>query len=330
MAKIIKYIVLLIFSFLWFLGCSKPFSDYLFDQKILKDDFRYGDLYRLSNLPKFKKPLEKCKQFSKKEKVKISLFLAGDSFTEDKRISKKDFVADSYFRGNVAEANEDLPVVATKKVLIIETVERHFRERFTEPWKNWDINLKNNEDKFNISIPYLLSLNMPYNEKLHQASLFGFDVILYIKEWKALLNYYLFNRIDEKVYLSKDKNNILYYLDIEPGISSCFVTIEDKEIEKLVSNVNVTYKYYKSLGFDEVILSIIPNKTSILGKDLGNYNHLITRIENNSKLEMPLISVYKEFEKGGSKFYDLGDSHWSCDGEQIWINKVNAKLLDLQ
>lgn len=329
MTKFYKYLALLIFSFLWLLGCSKSFSDYLFDQKILKDDFRYGDLYRLSNLPKFKKPLEKCEQFSKKEKIKISLFLAGDSFTEDKRISEKDFVADSYFRGNVAEANEDLPEVTTKKVLIIETVERHFRERFAEPWKNWEYKLKKGEEKEHISIPYLLSLNMPYNEKLHQASLFGFDAILRIKEWKALLNYYLFNKIDEKVYLSNDKNSILYYLDIEPGISSCFDTLEEKEIEKLVRNVNITYEYYKSLGFDEVILSIIPNKTSILGRDLGNYNNLVARLENNSKLEMPLISVSKEFEKGGSKFYDLGDSHWNCVGEQIWINKVNDKLLDL-
>ncbi len=328
MAKIIKYLILIIFSFLWFLGCSKTVSDYLFDQKILKDDFRYGDLYRLSNLPKFKKPLELCKKVSIKEKVNISLFLAGDSFTEDKRISKKDFVANSYFRGNVADPNEDLPIITTKKVLIIETVERHFRERFTEPWKNWGYEKKKIEDK--ISIAYLLNQNMPYNEKLHQASLFGFDVFLLIKECKAMLNYSLFNKIDEKVFLSKEKNNILYYLDIEPGLSSCFDNLEEKEIEKLVNNVNLTYEYYKSLGFDEVILSIIPNKTSILGRDLGNYNNLVLRIENNSKLEMPLISVYKEFEKGGSKFYDLGDSHWNCIGEQIWINKVNKKLLDLQ
>lgn len=329
MAKIIKYLVLIIFSFLWFLGCSKTVSDYLFDQKILKDDFRYGDLYRLSNLPKFKKPLELCKEVSIKEKVNISLFLAGDSFTEDKRISKKDFVANSYFRGNVADPNEDLPIIATKKVLIIETVERHFRERFTEPWKNWGYEKNQSKKKDLISIPYLLSQSMPYNEKLHQASLFGFDFFLHIKEWKAMINYSLFNKIDEKVFLSKEKNNILYYLDIEPGLSSSFDNIEEKEIDKLVNNVNLTYKYYKSLGFDEVLLSIIPNKTSILGRDLGNYNNLVLRIENNSKLEMPLISVYKEFEKGGSKFYDLGDSHWNCIGEQIWINKVNKKLLDL-
>ena len=137
-----------------------------------------------------------------------------------------------------------------EEVLIIETVERHFRERFAEPWKNWEHKVKKGAQKEQIAIPYLLSLNMPYNEKLHQASLFGFDFILHIKEWKAMLNYYLFNRIDEKVYLSKDKNSILYYLDIEFGISSCFDTIEEKEIEKLVTNANITNKYYKSLGFD--------------------------------------------------------------------------------
>jgi hypothetical protein len=82
------------------------------------------------------------------------------------------------------------------------------------------------------------------------------------------------------------------------------------------------------LGFDEVYLSIIPNKTSVLAQDLGEYNHLIERMEGNKDLKMPVISVYADFMK--KNLYLKGDSHWNCEGQQIWIDKVNERLLNIQ
>jgi hypothetical protein len=157
--------------------------------------------------------------------------------------------------------------------------------------------------------------------------LFSSDFFLSIKEWKALLNDKLFDRNDAHVIVSKDKKRVFYELDARPdGITSSFDKISDKEIALLVENVNETYDFYKNQGFDEVYLTIAPNKSSIMGRDLGMYNHLIERVQSNPALRMPFFDVYTPFSASKKMMYDIGDTHWNCTGKQIWINAVNEKL----
>ncbi len=326
--KILRYIFLIIFAFLWFLGCSKSAADILFDADILKDDYRYGDLYRLSNLSEFKTQPQNCNTKITQTKLPVTLYLAGDSYTEKGKIgvNPEDFVASKYVRVKLAEPNHSLELVPGKKILVIETVERHFRERFTKPWLGWE--LKKGDEILEEKSLNVLELKMPYNEELHQTVLFGFDFWQNIKEVKANINRNLFKRIDDKVKLSPDESEIVYSLDVDPGISSSFDPISDSEIKNLVKNVNNTYIYYKNLGFDEVILSIIPNKTSIVAKDLGRYNNLVQRIEQNPELKMPLISLYDDYRINAKAVYLKGDTHWTCIGKKIWLDKVNEKLLN--
>ena len=131
MRKIIRYFFIFVFGTLWFLGCSKDAAKYLFDNKIILDDYRYGDLYRLSNLPDFRVLVEKCKYAFSGKKVDATLYLAGDSFTEDGRIFAENFASNEFVRGFAAEPNSPLILKPGKKILVIETVERHLRERFT-------------------------------------------------------------------------------------------------------------------------------------------------------------------------------------------------------
>ncbi|HLO43287.1 MAG TPA: hypothetical protein VK175_03070 [Leadbetterella sp.] len=326
MMKILKYSALLLFGFLWFLGCSKTASKYAYDYHIVEDDYRYGDLYRLANLPDFRVKVQKCDNDFVGQKADVALFLAGDSFTEGGRLEGDNFATKSYSRGLVAEPNKGLSLVEGKKILVIETVERHFRERFQQPWKNWDVISEKEIAEEKTFEEKLLEVKVPYNTQMHESLLFGSDFMMKIREIKASLNLWLFGKTDEKVKLHK--GHLLYYLDVNPGISSCFDKIEDVEIALMVKNVNLTYDYYKGLGFDEVYLSIIPNKTSVLAQDLGSYNHLIEKIEGDQKLKMPFISVYQDFLK--RNLYLKGDSHWNCEGQQIWVDKVNEKLFGIQ
>jgi hypothetical protein len=324
--KILKYATLILFAFLWFLGCSKTASKYAYDHHILQDDYRYGDLYRLANLPDFRVKVEKCDKNYNGKKSNVALYLAGDSFTEDGRVNGDNFATERYLRGFVAEPNQGFTLISCKKILIIETVERHFRERFQQPWKNWDMARGGKIVNELTSKEKLLEVKVPYNTQMHESLLFGSDFMMKIREMKAELNLRLFGKTDDKVKLHN--GHLLYYLDVNPGISSCFDKIEESEIDLMVKNVNLTYEYYKSLGFDEVYLSIIPNKTSVLAQDLGEYNHLIERMEGNKDLKMPVISVYADFMK--KNLYLKGDSHWNCEGQQIWIDKVNERLLNIQ
>ena len=315
------------FSFLWLLGCSKDISGWLFEKGLVKDDYRYGDLYRMSNLSEFKELKEICPPKANLKKTSTHLVLAGDSFTEKGRIDSSYFAASDYSYVRVDEVT-NIPIDTTQNnVLIIETVERHFRERFRDVWQGVKLEKEFGESLKDESVfDKLLAWELPYSTEFHQGILFGYDAMQRIREWKADVNYKLFNRIDENVRLNKTEEHLLYYLPSEPGISSGFDVIEDEEIDNLVKKVNATYKYYKFLGFDKVILSIIPNKTSILGKDLGTYNELLLRIQRHKGLIMPVINVYDSFEEMGENSYAKGDSHWSCTGQESWLKLTNASL----
>jgi hypothetical protein len=41
---------------------------------------------------------------------------------------------------------------------------------------------------------------------------------------------------------------------------------------------------------------------------------------------MPFIDTFSEFRKNPSKYYLKSDSHWTCEGRDIWLNKVNKIL----
>lgn len=328
--KYLNYILILLFSLGWFVGCSSHTARWLYQKGLIKDDYRYGDLYRFSNLSKFRVPVEKCeKPTAKKQTLPIKLVLFGDSFTEEGRIEKEDFMANEFERHFVAAEGYVQLAKNKKNMLIIETVERHFRERFDTRYQQVKVNeIAPKETK--TWWQSLLNWHIPYSTERHESVLFSSDFILTIKEWKAALNQKVFGRIDNHVVLSKDGSEIVYSLAINPGINSIFDPLTNEEISRLVANINQTYDFYKNAGFDEVYLSIIPNKASIVAADLGTYNHLIERIEQHPSLKMPIIEMYKPLKTGGAKLFDKGDTHWNCEGKQPWIGQVNEKLARLQ
>lgn len=325
--KVLKYIALVVFGFLWFLGCSRDTVVYLVDNGFIGDDFRYGDLYRLSNLSAYRVPVEKCNMPYRGPKVPVTLYLAGDSFTEEGRVNRNEYASNGYYRSFVADEEIPLELVPGKKILVIETVERHLRERFSEkPWMNWKEKTvaAPAREPFSFRKIYdaIVDYEVPYREEMHESVLFSNDLILKIKEWKADFNYRFFGRVDPKVGMLKDE--LVYDLDLAPGISSVYDSIPGEEIGRIVKHANATRSYYRSLGFDEVYLSIIPNKSSLLIKEDAAYNHLVERVENHPDLQVPVISVWKAFSE--QNYYQKGDSHWNCAGQKIWVDAVNEKI----
>lgn len=329
MKNLTKYSIIVFCAFLWFLGCSRETVVKLVDNGIIKDDYRYGDLYRLSNLSEFRVKAEKCDKAFSGQKTNVALFLAGDSFSEEGRVPADQYASKTYFRTFVADKNHNLPEFSGKKILLIETVERHLRERFSDQvWENWL--RKGNEEiqvpKVSLSLTSvydaILNMEVPYREEMHESVLFSSDFMLKIKELKAAFNYNILGKTDPKVKILE--NELVYSLDIEPGVSSIYDEVSDEEISRIVSNANLTRQKYLDMGFDEVYLSIIPNKSSPLAQKDPKYNRLIERVENHASLEIPIISVWEEFKKGN--FYQKGDSHWTCQGQKIWVDKVNVAL----
>jgi hypothetical protein len=335
-SKILKYTVLLLAIYLWL----QAYSPIVYkSSRLFPDDYRNGDLYHLSYLSQFREKLPVCKS-PKKDSIaqNVNLYVIGDSFTEEQRVNKNDINASKYL--NVHWNNQaDIQLDTTKKnILILETVERTFKDHFSvevnnfntvdkgkvELNKSWKRKLKDTFDE-------VISFIFPEKDSIEQrfeASLFSYDFFLKFRELKATINDSLFGRIEKKVILSKEKNHIFFLEEALPTDShSAFYPLSDIEKDSLILNVNATSEKYLAAGFDEVYLSIIPNKVSVLSPNLGVYNRLIERVQTDAKLKVPIIDTYSEFKIYPSKNYLKSDSHWTCEGRNIWLNKVNKILL---
>lgn len=334
--KIIRVLVLLAVGFIWVSGCSSTVLNELYRAQLIPDDYRFGDLYRLSNLSQFRDPAEKCPPYpgiNSVKKEKVALYIIGDSFTEERRIGVEDFVAGDYqFAHWATELHLKLDTSYTN-IIILESVERKVREHFASPIHNIipdtatfiftpeDTRLVNRLDRLFMSVT---------TEERLATVLFQFDSMLKIKELKSWINYTFFDRTDPKVAVSENGKVLAYIEDTDSTlVSSSFNPVHKTEVDSLVQVLNFDKVYLESLGFDEVWFSIIPNKASVLMPEYGTYNHLLERVEGHPALKVPAISVYQDFKAMGLNTFLKGDSHWTCAGQYKWLEKVNNQLYSI-
>ncbi len=333
LSKTVKYLTLLIALFLWL----QAYSPFIYKSSgLFPDDYRYGDLYRLSYLPQFKEKATNCVSYfeGNTEKLPIHLFVIGDSFTEEKRVSEADFKVEKYTYIHWAK-HENIQLDTTKKnILILETVERTFKDHLSENVTNFNVtNQSESDTQINHSWKHILKENIKKaiifcfpkgTEGRLEHTLFNYDFFLWFRELKAMLNFKLFGRVENKVVLSADEQNIFYSEESDSTNShSAFYPLKQIEIDSLIIHLNQAREKYLKAGFDEVYLSIIPNKVSILSPNLGTYNQLIERIQNDPRIQTPIIDTYSIFKKYPQKYYLKSDTHWTCEGRDIWLEKVN-------
>jgi hypothetical protein len=339
-SKISKYLVLVIAIYLWI----QAYSPFVYREiggklRLFPDDFRYGDLYRLSYLPKFKEKAIKCHPTPISQKldeiVPINLFIIGDSFTEEERVNKKDFPIEKYQYIHWAKQSNIRLDTSKRNILILETVERTFKEHFSRVANNFlnqkeevpNLTLRKKIEQKTVEIEKTIVPDGIEERLMH--TLFNYNFFLWFREIKASLNLNIFGRTEDEVMLSEDKHHIFYADEADSTNSkSAFYPIENSEIELFIQNINQTRMEYLNVGFNEVYLSIIPNKVSILSPYLGNYNHLIERIQDDKRLVTPIIDTYSIFTKSPQKYYLNSDTHWTCEGRGVWLQKVNKILVD--
>ena len=337
--KIFKYSVLIIAIYLWL----QAYSPFVYKEiggklRLFPDDYRYGDLYRLSFLPQFKEKATKCQPAPISQKfddiVSINLYIIGDSFTEEEWVNKNDFPIEKYQYVHWAKhANYQLDTTK-RNILILETVERTFKDHFSQVADNFS-----NQENVNKKTSFKQKIEKGVNEFEKNIvpkgtedrlahTLFNYDFFLWFRELKASLNLNFFSRTEDEVVLSRDKKNIFYADEADSTNSkSAFCPVNDSEINLFVKNINDTQNKYLAMGFDEVYLSIIPNKVSILSPNMGKYNHLIERIQGEKRLQVPIIDTYSTFKKSPKKYYLKSDTHWTCDGRNVWLEKTNNAIL---
>jgi len=330
--RFLRYTVLIIAIVLWAGGLSSTISHWLYNLGVIVDDYRYGDLYRISALPQFKDNQPTCSASNRSsDTASTHLYIIGDSFSEEQRIGQDDFRVSYYKRvkwGFPARVQLD---PTKRNVLLLETVERHFREHFAQPVN--ELMVEKDTAASPTSRPSIWrriydDLHRSDVEERLSSALFSHDWAFWFKELKASITLAWFDRASSGVSLSRDKQKI--FLDFDTDTTrkklSSFVGFPAAEEKMLIDSLNSVANHYRQLGFDEVYLSIIPNKATILEPSRGNYNQLIPRIEQNPALNLKTVDVYTLFKQSNVLPYLKGDTHWNCDGRLIWLNAVRKQL----
>ncbi len=271
------------------------------------------------------------------------LYLHGDSYS--RHLSDSDFAGVRKYipidRNHGINYHLD---TANKNILLIEISERYFRLYFsglqildevcdsvikkkTIAWSQDNEYPAITEASILPKIGVSDLFNKYINQNL-QCNLFNYNFMMPLFESKAALNYYVFNRASGDVVISNDHNYLFLKETVtKTGINSSFSPLQDDEINKLVHNLNTAYDHYKSTGFKEVYLSIIPNSATILQP--AGYNNLIPLLQSNPGLKIKIIDIYTVFKKTYESVYLPGDTHWNNKGRQLWLKTVNEKLLQL-
>ncbi|WP_025761253.1 hypothetical protein [Dyadobacter tibetensis] len=335
--KIARYFFLGFFIIVWAIGTSTDLSTLAAKAGLVNDSYRYGDLYRLSNLRQFRDPKLPCPSYRPFKEYgadkPVHLYIIGDSFTEADRIGKENFAADYYHYTHWSQTLHFKPDTSVINVLLLESVERHFREKFTnQPLANLVVD----STSFNEAYPNPLMVQVDdlfrssVTESRLDQLLFQNDFFLRLKELKAGFNLFLFDRTTPEVTLINEGNNIVYYMDTDtPNLTSSFTELPQTSLDSIVLNLNHTKSLVENMGFDHVFLSVIPNKVSVLMPNYGNYNRLIERTITHPQLRLETIDVLNDFRNQKNSPYLKGDSHWTCAGQKIWVDKANAKIKEM-
>jgi hypothetical protein len=220
-------------------------------------------------------------------------------------------------------------------ILLIELTERYIRSYFSgtdifnHVKKEAPVSLVFSAQQKNyagISIPFSEKLFNPEINQNLEYNLFNYNLVNPVRQWKAALNYYVFNRASGDVVISKDGNQ-LFFKETVTGErpENTYYPVRHRELDTIVQNLNVISGHYKAEGFDEVYFSFIPNPATILQPN--GYNNLIPLIENHPELQANTISVYNQFKNANRRIYRPGDTHWNNEGLQIWLGEVNKMLI---
>lgn len=355
-STILRWAFLMASGGLFVVALSPKLQRWLDQRGYIPNQYMYGDLYNLTNLPGFKEVdymtnanLTEADKPTKRYR-NVDLYTIGDSFTD---------IDTSYYAGNRnvhVWVGSPPPAVApldtTKKnILVIQFIERVLQERMYTPdyqrmyieqgivtkapptasveQINRDRNsldqpdvAKSGQTQSSVTEWLLAQFGQEINQRL-EFILFNGWLATRFKEAKAQVMLSVFGRVTGGV-ISRDRKHLFYQPEADTAyILSAFRPIPDQRLDTLVSNLNTTRQHYLRMGFDEVYLCLIPNKVTVLDPTYGVYNHQIERIEANPRLQLPVISTIDSVRRH-PEWYHLSDGHWNRQGKRFWLRQVNG------
>ncbi len=304
---------------------------------VRSDRWAYGDLYGLSYLPQYRFKLEPFKQYpyrAPKSRTNKVLYITGDSYLADKTLTSAFKKFDNVVYLDLRFSFGPIILDSTKQnYLLIELAERNLNNYSTDrtserKWTTADIKAKynygvaRNHTTADQPPSFLTRINnVVFNPDLNrnlQLLLFDDKLFTPFKEIKANLNYSLFDRTDKEVRVSTDNKRLLMASTVDTAsVESAFKLKRDNQISTLAHNLEKAGSYYKSIGFKDVFLAVVPNPVSVYDEKRMPYNHLLQRVER--RIHLKTISVFDTFRTAPLNLYYLSDSHWNPLGFETWV-----------
>jgi hypothetical protein len=308
-----------------------------------------GDLYNMSYLKKFGrsgwKPafiIDTCE-----DPQNINLYTISDSYLNN-RFTEKAFCGVHQLTQVSWDGGASTIQLDNQKnnILILETVERYACVRLSnlEWMKHFIIEEPRKINQNSDSIQPILkdekrlsSENVTqyfFNQKINQNlefNLFDYKPFLSVWETRAELTQRLFNRLASSTVSMAANNQYLVLketIDGKQNTASNF-PVSEKDLSKMIDNLNEMRAFYLKKGFSEVYLSIIPNPVHIVDSTF-NYNQLIPKIQNHIASKTPIIDIYSVFKKNSAIVFHKNETHWTNRGMQFWIDNVNYELKKIE
>ncbi|HEX3384133.1 MAG TPA: hypothetical protein VHS53_03035 [Mucilaginibacter sp.] len=313
---------------------------------IRSDRWRYGDLFGLSFLPGFKFKLEPFKTYPKEPGRPVSkkvLYISGDSFLADKTLTGAfDGFDDVIYLDRRFQFGPIRLDSSKENYLVMEFTERgligyNIDKTGETKWTESDLKARANFNiaaaakgpvfKLPTSIWERLN-NTLFNKNLSrnlELLLFDDKIFTPAKELKATINYKLLGRVDKNVAVSTDKKRLFVNGTVDTASKlSDFRPLSDKEIDTIVNNLDAANRYYRSIGFRKVVLTVIPNAVSVYDEKRAPYNRLLERVEQGNRF--PVVDVYGAFMHAQVNLYYRSDTHWNPAGLDLWIKAMNQSI----
>jgi hypothetical protein len=326
-------------------GTAKSPDAIVFIRPYWFDLYKLGDLYRYCYLAEYRDTTEHCPPPPKEKPDRMDLFVIGDSFAGP--FTKDHFPkARNYGFANWNHTGQsDLEVrldTGAYNVLVLECSEKHVLMRFEEPaYKAYrfpvrpktggeipEIHYSEKKESFLEKLEKTLGRQAVTEQNLG-ILLFSNPWVLRLKETKAALNRSLFGRVADEVEEYPEKNMLVQRMtsDTKYRYMSSFRAHPESEYRKISENLEKMADYYRSKGFDTVLLALVPNPIAVIDPTYKGriYNQLLPWMEKNTP-GLGIVSVYGEFKEGKETLFRRGDSHWNVKGERIWMGKVNEGL----
>jgi hypothetical protein len=308
------------------------------------DKYAYGDLYGMTYLPQFHIPVDKPEQpmiQCHPPQQGYHIYAISDSYTWDAFKNPANFCGAEVSGYAASNFRDVLPVTLSstaKNIVVIETNERNIRSLLADTaYLAKAIHpIKPGEDTSKLETMNRRK-GFHFNYKMRDAdanfefNLWDYRFLTPLKELKAAITYNWFGRHVGEVVVADDKKQLLYSLTIDTALNqSAFKSFSKAEEDSLVMGLNRVYAHYKTLGFNEVYLTMIPNPVSILYPNYHGmqYNQLIPKLQNNPNLKLKVFDSYTLFraKKDSMQLYRKSDTHWTMAGEKLWLQGFNRMI----